>query len=147
VLRLAPALAARFFELDARELGGAGEELAARWLARRGWRILGRRLPTPAGEVDILARCPASGARVCLEVKTARPPALPLRRGARQAALHPLTRPARRLARAQAARLERAARALGASRVDLVEVVLARRARARVLHAPGAVQARPPYGR
>lgn len=36
--------------------GHAAERLAALWLALRGYRILGRRVRTPAGEIDLLAR-------------------------------------------------------------------------------------------
>lgn len=36
--------------------GRAAEWLAALWLRCRGWRILGRRVRTPVGEIDIIAR-------------------------------------------------------------------------------------------
>ncbi|OAN66128.1 YraN family protein [Sphingomonas sp. TDK1] len=36
--------------------GRDGERRAAWWLWLRGWRILGQRIRTPAGEVDIVAR-------------------------------------------------------------------------------------------
>lgn len=36
--------------------GRRGETLAALWLLLRGWSILGRRVRTPVGEVDIIAR-------------------------------------------------------------------------------------------
>lgn len=36
--------------------GRRGETLAAIWLLVRGWSILGRRVRTPVGEVDIIAR-------------------------------------------------------------------------------------------
>ena len=36
--------------------GRRGERLAAWWLRLKGWRILDRRVRTPAGEVDIVAR-------------------------------------------------------------------------------------------
>lgn len=40
-----------------RERGGRrAETLACWWLRLKGWRILGRRLRTPVGEVDIVAR-------------------------------------------------------------------------------------------
>lgn len=38
-----------------RELGQAGEELAANFLAREGYRILQRNYRCPAGEIDIIA--------------------------------------------------------------------------------------------
>jgi putative endonuclease len=36
--------------------GRRGETLAALWLQLKGWSILGRRIRTPVGEVDIIAR-------------------------------------------------------------------------------------------
>ena len=36
--------------------GHKGEALAALWLQLKGWRILARRLRTPVGEIDIVAR-------------------------------------------------------------------------------------------
>ncbi|MGY4397009.1 putative endonuclease [Sphingomonas sp. UYAg733] len=36
--------------------GRRGERLAAWWLRLKGWRILDRRVRTPAGEVDIVAK-------------------------------------------------------------------------------------------
>ncbi len=36
--------------------GRKGEGTAAAWLRLKGWRILGRRVRTPAGEIDIVAR-------------------------------------------------------------------------------------------
>ena len=36
--------------------GHKGEALAALWLQLKGWRILDRRVRTPAGEVDLVAR-------------------------------------------------------------------------------------------
>jgi putative endonuclease len=36
--------------------GRRGERLAALWLLLRGWSIIGRRVRTPVGEVDIIAR-------------------------------------------------------------------------------------------
>jgi len=39
------------------ELGGRrAERLAALWLQLKGWKILGRRVRTPVGEVDLVAR-------------------------------------------------------------------------------------------
>ena len=44
-------------ERRAAESGGRrGERLAGWWLRLKGWRILDRRVRTPAGEVDIVAR-------------------------------------------------------------------------------------------
>jgi putative endonuclease len=36
--------------------GRSGEALAALWLQLKGWRIVGRRMRTPVGEVDLVAR-------------------------------------------------------------------------------------------
>ena len=42
---------------QARERGGRrAESIAAWWLRLKGWKILARRLKTPVGEVDIVAR-------------------------------------------------------------------------------------------
>ena len=53
---------------EAEAAGRRGERLAAWWLRLKGWRILDRRVRTPAGEVDIVAR---RGALIAfVEVKT-----------------------------------------------------------------------------
>jgi putative endonuclease len=50
--------------------GRRGERIAGWWLRLKGWRILDRRVRTPAGEIDIVAR---KGALVAfVEVKTRR---------------------------------------------------------------------------
>ncbi len=50
--------------------GRRGERLAAWWLRLKGWRILDRRVRTPAGEVDLVAR---RGTLIAfVEVKTRR---------------------------------------------------------------------------
>jgi putative endonuclease len=36
--------------------GRKGERLAALWLRLHGWRIVGRRVKTPRGEIDLVAR-------------------------------------------------------------------------------------------
>jgi putative endonuclease len=131
------------------ELGLIGEELAARALAAAGWRLLGRRVATPAGEVDVVAR--SGRLLIAVEVKAGRMPRftvealeprgcqrddVPARPGA-----EPRWRPADRVDAASIARQGQAARwlaaCLGAShaRVDVVEVQICGR-RARVLHLP-----------
>ncbi|WP_420140617.1 YraN family protein [Sphingomonas sp.] len=40
----------------AERAGRVGESAAAWWLRLKGWRILARRVRTPAGEVDLIAR-------------------------------------------------------------------------------------------
>lgn len=51
-----------------RPLGGKGEELAARFLRKKGFKVLERNYRCPAGEVDIIAR--DGGTVVFVEVKT-----------------------------------------------------------------------------
>ena len=41
---------------EAEAAGRRGERLAGWWLRLKGWRILDRRVCTPAGEVDLVAR-------------------------------------------------------------------------------------------
>ena len=124
----APALFARWCEPDAAELGELGEELAARHLRARGWVLLGRRLRTRAGEVDLLAR--EGSELVCVEVKTSRAQHVPLPRGADSALGRLNEQPGERWKPAQERRLARAAQLLarehgaGHVRLDLVEVVL-----------------------
>ncbi len=42
--------------LAAEKRGRQGERLAGWWLRLKGWSIVGRRVRTPAGEVDLVAR-------------------------------------------------------------------------------------------
>ena len=42
--------------LAAEKRGRQGERLAGWWLRLKGWSIIGRRVRTPAGEVDLIAR-------------------------------------------------------------------------------------------
>jgi putative endonuclease len=123
----APGLALRLFTLSAGELGLVGEELAARAALARGYRLLGRRLRTKSGEIDLCAQ--HQGTLVALEVKTTlatRIPA-PMAGGMRLS-----SKPLSRWQPEQARRLEQAlaeyARAEGYSglprRIDAVEVVL-----------------------
>ena len=52
--------------------GRRGERLAGWWLRLQGWRILGRRVRTPVGEIDLVAK---KGALVAfVEVKTRKTP-------------------------------------------------------------------------
>ncbi|HZV18535.1 MAG TPA: YraN family protein [Sphingobium sp.] len=54
--------------LAAEKRGRQGERIAGWWLRLKGWSILARRVRTPAGEVDLIAR---RGAMVAfIEVKT-----------------------------------------------------------------------------
>jgi hypothetical protein len=116
------------------QLGRVGERLAERALARQGWRTLARRLATPAGELDLFCLDPA-GEPVAVEVKTGWVAAL-------EPLVDPLLRPGRRLSRRDLGRRRRAARFAAAhlcqpgrgGRVDLVEVLVARPWRVRLLH-------------
>ena len=131
-----PRLALRWLRADRDELGRAGEALAAAELARAGWRVLGRRVQTPHGELDLVLR--SDERLVCVEVKAAR-----VRAG--QAPLDEAQRPGRRLDPRRLAAQRRAARWLArgpwgagrAPRVDLVEVYWHEDRRgARVVHHP-----------
>jgi putative endonuclease len=51
-------------------LGERGERLAARWLARRGYRILHRRYTVGHDEADLIAVDPGGRTLVIVEVKT-----------------------------------------------------------------------------
>jgi len=119
-----------------------GEEIAARHLRARGWQVIGRRLKTSAGEVDLLAR--EGGELVCVEVKTSQSQSVPRPRGVEPERARLNDRPGERWRPAQAGRLSRAARLLarehgsGRARLDLVEVVLEpRSARVEVRHQRG----------
>lgn len=70
-------------------LGRAGEHAAARWLIRRGWRVVATRWRGGGGEIDIVAE--RRGVLAACEVKTrTRADALidPLRPGQRQRLAH-----------------------------------------------------------
>lgn len=68
--RAAPRSFLRWARPSTQELGRCGEELAARWLRRRGARLRGRRLRTPAAEVDLWIEY--RGVGWVVEVKTGR---------------------------------------------------------------------------
>ena len=86
---------------EARRAGRWAEALAACWLMAQGWRILGFRLKTPQGEIDLLAR--RGTVLAVVEVKT---------RTTLEVALAAVTP-------AQQARLRRAGTAIAARRPDL----------------------------
>ncbi|MDP9467446.1 MAG: YraN family protein [Chloroflexota bacterium] len=52
-------------------LGQQGEEVAAAWLATRGWTVMARRWRCPVGELDLVALDPG-GVLVAIEVKVRR---------------------------------------------------------------------------
>ena len=122
-----PRLFVALFEPDDIELGALGEEVAASHYLRNGWRILARRLRTRSGEADLVAR--RGSILAVVEVKTARAHLLP--RPLPRPAGRPLPadlglrwRPGFRCDAKRLARLQRVARELAASRVDLVEIFL-----------------------
>jgi putative endonuclease len=51
-----------------KEIGAWGEEIAANWLAERGYQIAARNVRTPYGEIDIVAQ--QGDVTVFVEVKT-----------------------------------------------------------------------------
>ena len=122
-----PRLFVALFEPDDSELGALGEEVAASHYLHNGWRILARRLRTRSGEADLVAR--RGSILAVVEVKTARAHLLPrpLQRPAGRALPADLGlrwRPGFRCDAQRLARLQRVARELAASRVDLVEIFL-----------------------
>ena len=56
---------------ERQELGARSEQLAARWLEQRGWRVLARNWRCRLGEIDIVALDPGGTVVVC-EVKARR---------------------------------------------------------------------------
>jgi len=61
---------------DARRSGRRGEWVSALWLMAKGYRILGFRLQTPQGEIDLLARKGRVLAVVEVKLRTSRELAL-----------------------------------------------------------------------
>lgn len=124
-IECAPRAFARWCTPDDDELGRLGEALAARSLARAGWRIDARRVRTAHVEVDLVAR--EGGVRVLVEVKSGRAFTVPRPRGTELPP--PRWRPGQRFDARRATRLARLARELARHgglpvRVDLVEVFL-----------------------
>lgn len=93
--------------------GHKGEALAALWLQLKGWRILARRLRTPVGEIDLIARRGRTVAFV--EVKA--------RATVADADLSLDRRRLRRVAAAADAVLARYARPGDLSRIDAIFIV------------------------
>lgn len=56
-----------FVRKRAERRGRQGEDRAAAWLALKGWRILARRVKTPLGEIDLIAK--RAGVVAFIEVK------------------------------------------------------------------------------
>ena len=56
----------------ARRRGRCGERVAARWLRRRGYRVLGRNLRVGRYEIDLLVESPDGGQVIIIEVKAGR---------------------------------------------------------------------------
>jgi putative endonuclease len=59
-----------FARMDRRELGRTGEDVAAAFLERKGWRIVARNVRTREGEIDLIAA--RAGVLAFVEVKTRR---------------------------------------------------------------------------
>ena len=51
-----------------KEIGAWGEGIASVWLAERGYQIIARNVPTPFGEIDIIAQ--QGDVTIFIEVKT-----------------------------------------------------------------------------
>jgi putative endonuclease len=128
-----PALASASpgWRLGTAEFGALGEELAARFLRARRFRLIGRNLSSDEAELDIVAL--DGDALVVIEVKSGWWPSTPSGpRGHR--------RPGERVSEKALARRSHAARRLArkqgkaTSRVDVLEVVAGRGARAVLLH-------------
>lgn len=88
----------------ARREGRTAEVIAVLWLMARGWRIVGFRVPSPLGEIDLLAR--RGGVLAVIEVK---------RRRTLDEALEAVSAHQRQ-------RLRAAARGLAARRADLSDL-------------------------
>ena len=119
--RFLPELALRLLDARDPDFAAAGERLVERRLRARGWRFVARRLETRWAELDLLFA--EDDTLVVVEVKTGR--------------AGPRFRPGMRLGAEALERLWRAADALargGPRRVDLVEVALDERRRARLHH-------------
>lgn len=91
----------RLTGLQARLAGRRGEVLAALWLMAKGYRILGFRLKTPQGEIDLLAQKGAVLAVVEVKLRVSREVALAA------------------VSQRQRERLRRAGEAFAARRADL----------------------------
>ncbi|MCH8130355.1 MAG: YraN family protein [Acidobacteria bacterium] len=88
-------------------LGKIGEDIAAAFLERRGVVVVDRNVRVGRDEIDLLVS--VDGRRVAVEVKTAR---------------HEQDRPEENFDHLKEQRVRRAAGAVGATRVDLITVVL-----------------------
>lgn len=56
------------------DLGRKGEQVAARYLAGKGYRVLGHNLKSTAGEADLICEDPRTNGIILVEVKTRRRP-------------------------------------------------------------------------
>ncbi|GAB4386881.1 MAG: hypothetical protein Kow0022_17140 [Phycisphaerales bacterium] len=124
------------------DLGRKGEQLAAKYLASKGYRILGHNLQSAAGEADLLCEDPRTDGIVLVEVKSRRRPTL--ERGRFE--------PEQAVGLEKQARLLRIARALRRAngwntrpiRIDIIAVDFGRRGSDPVIrHHVNAVSARP----
>ncbi len=122
--------------------GLRGEDAAARFLKRKGYRVLGRSLRLRAGEIDLLAEDPEGSTIVVVEVKTRVRRAAQPRRSA-------LTPPEASITAAKRRKLVTLARALARSngwerrsmRIDVVAVDWDEaQPEPEIRHTPGAVR-------
>lgn len=113
-----------------RELGAEGEALAARYLERRGWRIIERNWRCREGEIDLVCR-DADGVAVVCEVRTRSGQGYgsPL-----ESVTHAKVRRLRRLAAAWA---HAQAEPVGALRVDVLGILMHPDGTASVEHVRG----------
>ncbi|MCG8591817.1 MAG: YraN family protein [Proteobacteria bacterium] len=123
---------------DRRALGSEGEKRAARFLARRGYRIVARNVRAGGVELDLVAA--KRDLLVFVEVKTRRSE----RYGSAAAGLGAAQR--RRLLRGAHAYLVRQTERPARIRFDVIACTLEARARWRVRHWPGAFDASEEWG-
>ncbi|WP_419190230.1 YraN family protein [Saltatorellus ferox] len=130
--------AAGRWDLTRSELGLLGEELAARFLRSRGWRLVGRNLRAEEAELDLVGL--DGRTLVVIEVKTGWWPLAGAEAPGSLAGEWARRRPGARVTDQALARRRSAARRLArsegfpGSRVDVVEVISGRGPSAIVLH-------------
>jgi putative endonuclease len=119
-----------------RDLGRRGERRAARWLRRRGYRIVGRNLRIGRDEADLIALTPDGATVVVVEVKTRRGDFAPPEQAVGPHKRRCLERLAARLHQ----RYEFAGRAM---RFDVIAIAWPEDRAPQITHIEGAFDARP----